>query len=121
PLIVATDVSGLAQHVIEQPLNYLMTTNNGGASTEATIYFTALSLVEDSALDYPSTEVWELISYIMAVYFVRKNSDLKRMSVIQPSLDKLWERFRQVNKRDENQVYRINDYYGTRGGFPAGT
>jgi hypothetical protein len=117
PVIVAVGVSALAQHVIEGPLNYLMTTNNSGATAEAGINFTALSMIADTDLDYPSNEVYEILAYSSAIYYVRKNSDDKKMAIIGARLTELWIRFNDVNQRDEYQPYRINNDYNNSTGF----
>lgn len=110
--LIAADVARLYQYNITDSSKRLLVTNNGTVTVSANIVFTALSVIIDVDLDYPSTEVWELLSYGMAMFFVRKNSDTSKMQVLQPTIDKLWLRFLQTIDRDENQVYRINDYYG---------
>lgn len=117
PLLVATDVSGLAQHVIEGSPNYLMLTNNGGSSADAQIYFTARSMIEDTLLDYPTNDVYEILAYSSAIYYVRKNSDDKKMALVNTRLTELWMRFNDVNQRDEYQPYRINNDYNNNTGF----
>ncbi len=110
--LMATGVARLYQYNVTDSAKRLQVTNNGTNTVSADITFTALSLIPDVLLDYPTTEVWELLSYGMAMFFVRKNSDTAKMGVLQPTIDKLWLRFLQTIDRDEYQAYRINDYYG---------
>jgi hypothetical protein len=74
-----------------------------------------LSVLPDTQLDYPSTEVNEILAYSAALFYVRKATDDKKMMVITSRLAELWERFNTVNMRDEYQVYRINSHYAQNG------
>jgi len=79
-----------------------------------------VSTLSDTVFTYPSNEVNEIMAYTCAVAFVRKKSDDKKMSLIQSRLDELWGRFETVIKRDEYQVYRINDDYQSSSGINLG-
>lgn len=74
------------------------------------------SLTRNSVFDYPTIEVNELMSYQMAVYFLRKQTDQAKLVLVAASLERLWQRFYTVNKRDENQSARINNSYSPLGG-----
>jgi len=74
------------------------------------------SLTRNTVFDYPTIEVNELMSYQMAVYFLRKQTDQAKIGLVAASVERLWERFYSVNKRDENQVARINNSYAPLGG-----
>jgi len=70
--------------------------------------------------DYPTNEVNELMSYQMAVYFLRKQTDQAKIALVAAAVARLWDRFYSVNKRDEYQSTRINNSYQTLGGFWGG-
>ena len=80
-------------------------------------YINAISLVPDYQFSYPSNEVNEIMQYMCAYSFVRKVSDQVKMDSIASSLAALWIRFYSVNKRDEYQVNRINNYYQSSQGY----
>jgi hypothetical protein len=122
PVVIATDVSGLAQHVIESPDLYLMLTNNNGVSSDAEVYFTATSVYLDTIFDYPINEFWEILAYTCGIAYTRKNSDEKKMALLTSRLTEMWKTFDDNNKRDEYQATRINNSYANMGGggYPSG-
>jgi hypothetical protein len=120
PVLVASGLSSLAQHVIEGSSEYLMTTNNGSLTDDAQVYFTAQSMLPDTEFDYPNNEVWEILAYESAIAYVRKQSDEKKMALLGSRLEGLWKTFDDNNKRDEYQASRINNSYANRGGYNAG-
>jgi len=78
------------------------------------------SLTQNTVFDYPTNEVNELMSYQMAVYFLRKQTDQAKIALVAAAVARLWDRFYSVNKRDEYQSTRINNSYQTLGGFWGG-
>lgn len=69
----------------------------------------ATSLVPDTVFDYPTNEVNEIIAYVCAISFSRKQNDQAKQAALTPRLDGLMTRFANVNKRDEYQFFRINN------------
>jgi hypothetical protein len=104
---IGTNVSTFEQFVYS---NYLAIKYSDVNNT-----INVLSVLPDTQLDYPSTEVNEILAYSAALFYVRKATDDKKMMVITSRLAELWERFNTVNMRDEYQVYRINSHYAQNG------
>lgn len=73
----------------------------------------AISTIPDTEFDYPSNEVNEIMAYTSAIGYARKQSDDKKITLLTARLTELWERFWNVNKRDEYQNTRINNDYQT--------
>lgn len=76
---------------------------------------TAQSMVLDYVFDYPSNEVNEILAYICAIAYVRKQGDQTMMGLLTARLTELWDLFWSVNKRDEYQFQRINNDYKMTG------
>lgn len=88
-------------------------------STATINQITGVSTYDNTVLDYPTTEVNEIIAYSSALFYVRKATDDKKMAVIKSRLDELWNRFvNSVMDRDEYQTYPINSHYNQRGTWP---
>jgi hypothetical protein len=75
----------------------------------------AQSMVLDYVFDYPSNEVNEILAYICAIAYVRKQGDQTMMGLLTARLTELWDLFWSVNKRDEYQFQRINNDYKMTG------
>jgi len=71
----------------------------------------ANDLTEDTIFDYPSNEVNEIMTYSSAFGYSRKINDLPKMQSLTSEIVNLWDRFWSVNRRDEYQFQRINNYY----------
>jgi hypothetical protein len=74
--------------------------------------------VNATEIAYPNTEMYEILAYSMAANFVRKQTDLAKLPVINEKLAELWGRFDQIMKQDQYQFERIqNDYKGFAQGW----
>jgi hypothetical protein len=91
--------------------------DSGYLPTRTSETIEALSLILDYAFSYPTNEVNEIMIYTTAYAFARKSSDKDRMGVIDPTIATLWKRFASVNKQDEYEFSRINNYYGDSLGY----
>ena len=72
----------------------------------------AKSIIIDTEFDYPSNEVNEIMAYMSAIAFSRKQADSTKMAMLTQRLAELVSRFQNVSKRDEYQFYRINNDIG---------
>jgi len=71
----------------------------------------AESVTVDYVFDYPTNEVNEIMAYMSAIAYVRKQADQSMMTLLTARLTELWDLFWSVNKRDEYQSTRINNDY----------
>jgi hypothetical protein len=70
--------------------------------------------VDATPVEYPTAEMYEILSYEMATSFLRKQTDTIKLPQVQAKLDILWPRFDQILKQDQYQFERIqNDYSST--------
>jgi len=89
---------------ISNPLDGFIGTKSKGYN------LVALSLVEDTELDYPLNEAWELLAYQSAIDYKRKQSGDPTLLMARAA--EIRARFEKVLKRDEGQPERrISDTY----------
>lgn len=116
-----------AQDQIATDISYIGTAINDDylpIKSIENINIQALSIILDFAFDYPTNEVYEIMSYSSALKYLSKNTDTEKYTIVKSQLDDadtgLWKRFLNVNARDEYQVYRINNDYNSPSRWPYG-